>query len=72
MSNKGEETRRAWGIVEDDLTGSMFEAWQQSRGKSNWRASFDRAAAKAFHDTGGTEMLIELGYESDPDWWKQI
>lgn len=72
MSNKGEETRRAWGIVEDDLTGSMFEAWQQSRGKSNWRASFDRAAAKAFHDTGGTEMLIELGYETDAEWWKQI
>jgi hypothetical protein len=72
MASKREDTRRAWGLVDDDLTGSMFEAWQQSRGKSNWRASFDRAAAKAFHDTGGTEMLIELGYESDPDWWKQI
>lgn len=72
MSDKAEGTRRAWGIVDDDLTGSMFEAWQQSRGKSNWRASFDRAAAKAFHDTGATEMLIELGYESDPDWWKQV
>ncbi|MEW5963642.1 MAG: sulfotransferase domain-containing protein [Pseudomonadota bacterium] len=66
------DVRRKWGIVDDDLTGSMFEAWQQSRGKSNWRASFDRAAAKAFHNTGATEMLIELGYETDPDWWKQV
>ncbi|MEW5963641.1 MAG: hypothetical protein AB1749_08750 [Pseudomonadota bacterium] len=66
------DVRRKWGIVDDDLTGSMFEAWQQSRGKSNWRASFDRAAAKAFHNTGATEMLIELGYETDAEWWKQI
>ena len=72
MGSADEKTRRAWGIVDDDLTGSMFEAWQKSRGKSNWRQSFDRPAAKAFHDTGATEMLLELGYETDRDWWKQV
>ncbi|MEQ1577760.1 MAG: hypothetical protein ABL894_08910 [Hyphomicrobium sp.] len=72
MASTNEQTRRAWGFVDEELTGSMFEAWQKSRGKSNWRQSFDRAAAQAFHDTGATELLLELGYETDSNWWKQV
>ena len=72
MAAKKDEARKAWGLVTEDLTGSMFEAWQNSRGKSNWHQSFDREAAKAFHATGATEMLIELGYETDPNWWKNV
>jgi len=66
------QSGRAWGVADESLAGSMFEAWQKNRGKSNWRDSFDRPAALAFHETGATEMLMELGYETDPEWWKQL
>jgi len=67
-----EEGRHAWGMIDEDLSGSMFETWHKNRGKSNWRQSFDGPAALAFHETGATDMLIELGYETDPQWWKQL
>jgi hypothetical protein len=37
----------------------------------DWRRAFDARARLRFHDLGGTEALIRLGYESDEDWWRQ-
>lgn len=65
------ETRTLWGLGINLPPNSMFEAWQANRGGSNWRQTFNRAAAKAFHETGATEPLIRLGYETDEAWWRQ-
>jgi hypothetical protein len=37
----------------------------------NWRHAFDAPARRRFHDLGGTEILVRLGYETDEDWWRQ-
>lgn len=37
----------------------------------DWRSAFDAPARRRFHDLGGTEMLIRLGYETDENWWRQ-
>jgi len=49
---------------------NLFFGWHNSRRGDYWRSAFTPAAKKAFHETGATEFLIELGYERDPDWWK--
>ena len=40
-------------------------------GTIDWRRAFDAPARHRFHDLGGTEMLVRLGYETDEDWWRQ-
>ena len=67
---KNSPSGRAWGLVQEFEPDSLFYAWSRSRGKSNWRQSWDDDAKRAFHETGATELLMELGYESDKDWWK--
>ncbi len=37
----------------------------------DWRRAFDAPARRRFHELGGTEALIRLGYETDEDWWRQ-
>jgi hypothetical protein len=45
--------------------------WSVGGGTIDWRQAFDRPARRRFHDLGGTEMLVRLGYEADEDWWRQ-
>ena len=44
--------------------------WSVGGGTIDWRQAFDRPARRRFHDLGGTEMLVRLGYEADEDWWR--
>jgi hypothetical protein len=37
----------------------------------DWHQAFDAPARRRFHELGGTEALIRLGYETDEDWWRQ-
>lgn len=60
-----------WGIGAEFTPDSMFYEWSKNRKGSSWRQSWDAEAKKAFHDTGATDFLIEYGYETDPDWWRQ-
>jgi len=60
----------SWGIGAEFEPDSLFYEWSQNRQGSSWRQSWDKAAKKAFHDTGATEFLIEYGYETDPQWWR--
>ena len=48
----------------------MFYEWSLNRKGSNWRETWDQAAKRAFHETGATEALMELGYETEPNWWR--
>jgi Sulfotransferase domain len=59
-----------WGFGRTFEPGSMFYEWSLNRKGSSWRAGWDRAAKRAFHETGATDALIALGYETDPDWWR--
>ena len=45
--------------------------WSVGGETIDWRSAFDAPARRRFHDLGGTEMLIRLGYETDEDWWRQ-
>ena len=59
-----------WGFGRTFEPSSMFHAWSLNRHGSSWREAWDSAAKQAFHETGATEFLIEFGFESDPDWWR--
>jgi len=60
-----------WGFGQNFEPDSMFREWSLNRQGSSWREAWDAAAKRAFHETGATELLMELGYETDPDWWRQ-
>lgn len=45
--------------------------WSLGGDTIHWRRVFDRPARRRFHELGGTEMLIRLGYETDENWWRQ-
>ena len=59
-----------WGFGRTFDSASMFHEWSLNRKGSSWREAWDAAAKQAFHETGATEALIELGFETDPDWWR--
>ena len=46
--------------------------WAIGAEKIRWQDSFDAAGARRFHELGGTEMLMRLGYETDDAWWRQF
>ena len=46
------------------------QGWSIGGGTIDWRHAFDAPARRAFHELGGTDMLIRLGYETDRDWWR--
>lgn len=64
------QVNEQWGFGQSFEPESMFYEWALNRKGSSWRESWDAAARRAFHETGATEALIALGYESDPDWWR--
>lgn len=57
-----------WGFGHTFEPESMFYEWSLNRKGSNWRQTWDKAAKRAFHETGATELLMG---ETDPDWWRQ-
>ena len=59
-----------WGFEDTVPAESYFYEWSRNRGGSNWATAFDSEAKRVFHETGATELLMELGFESDPDWWR--
>jgi hypothetical protein len=44
--------------------------WSIAADTIDWHPAFDRPARKRFHELGGTEALIRLGYETDENWWR--
>ena len=44
--------------------------WSVGGETIDWRIAFDAPARRRFHNFGGTEMLIQLGYETDENWWR--
>lgn len=70
IKDAGGSIAKQWGYGVNVADDSMFSNWLKDRTASSWRQSWDAAARKAFHETGATEMLMELGYESDPNWWR--
>jgi hypothetical protein len=46
--------------------------WAVGAEKIRWQDSFDAAGARRFHELGGTEALMRLGYETDEAWWRQF
>ncbi len=46
--------------------------WAVGAEKIRWQDSFDAAGARRFHELGGTEALMRLGYETDEGWWRQF
>jgi hypothetical protein len=45
--------------------------WSIGGGSIDWQRAFDLPARRRFHELGGTEMLIQLGYETDENWWRR-
>jgi len=68
-SGKTALTGPEWSFGNEDVP-ELFKTWSRRRGLSNWRTVFGPASRKVFHEQGGTDLLIQLGYESDPDWWR--
>lgn len=60
-----------WGFGQKFEPDSMFHEWSLNRQGSSWRQAWDAAAKRAFHETGATELLMEFGYETNPDWWRE-
>jgi len=64
--------RREWSeglpLPEDSYVPSN---WSVGGETIDWRRAFDAPARRRFHELGGTEALIRLGYETDEDWWRQ-
>jgi hypothetical protein len=44
------------------------ENWSVGGETIDWQAAFDAPARRRFHELGGTDMLMRLGYEADADW----
>jgi hypothetical protein len=44
--------------------------WSIAGDTIDWHAAFDAPGRRRFHDLGGTEALLRLGYESDESWWR--
>lgn len=64
------QSSKKWGL--DGATfeqDSLYYAWSKNRAGSSWRETMDAEARRRFHEIGATEILIELGYESDPNWY---
>jgi hypothetical protein len=55
-----------------DLPEGSFvpSSWSVGGGTIDWRRAFDAPARRHFHELGGSEALLKLGYESDPAWWR--
>ena len=62
--------KELWGIDAEFDSDSLYYEWSMNRKGSHWSQSWDEKAAKAFHETGATEYLIEFGFETDSQWWK--
>lgn len=62
-------TEKQWGYGVQFGPDSYLHHWSLNRTRSNWKESYDSEAKKAFHETGATPLLMELGYETDPLWW---
>jgi hypothetical protein len=45
-------------------------SWSIGGETIDWRRAFDALARRRFHELGGTEALIRLGYETDENWWR--
>src|SRR5262249_27524748 len=60
-----------WGQAIPMPEGSYIpQDWAVGGETIRWQEVFDLRARRAFHELGGTEILLELGYEADQNWWK--
>lgn len=55
-----------------DLPDDSFipKDWSIGGETIDWRQAFDAPARRRFHEFGGTEALLRLGYETDEGWWR--
>ncbi|MGD1065801.1 MAG: hypothetical protein ABR975_03205, partial [Vulcanimicrobiaceae bacterium] len=44
--------------------------WSIAANTIDWQTAFDAPARRRFHDLGGTEALLRLGYETNENWWR--
>jgi hypothetical protein len=51
-------------------SGTIYDALVRKRDGDYWRDIFDDAAKRYFHETGGTQYLLQYGYEQSAAWWK--
>lgn len=61
---------KKWGIGEEFDEGSLYYAWSRNRNGSSWRESLGGRARRAFHELDATPLLLDYGFETDPDWWR--
>jgi len=50
--------------------GTIYDALTRNRTGDYWRHIFNDEAKRYFHESGGTQFLLQYGYEESPDWWK--
>ncbi|MEM0908057.1 MAG: hypothetical protein AAGJ94_11870 [Pseudomonadota bacterium] len=50
--------------------GSMMDQWLDTPDASKWRKVLTPREKQRLHEAGFTKMLIEGGFETDPDWWR--
>ena len=63
--------RPEWSVGIDLPDDSFIPpTWSIGGETIDWRRAFDAPARRRFHDLGGTEALIRLGYETDENWWR--
>lgn len=51
--------------------GSLMAKWMALKGSSKWQRLLSAGDKKRLHEAGLTKPLMDLGYETDPDWWSQ-
>jgi len=61
---------KKWGIGEEVDDVILYYSWSRNRTGSSWRESLDARARREFHKLGATPLLLEYGFETDPDWWR--
>lgn len=49
--------------------GSIYELLLRHRGGEYWRHLLDPESRRHLHETGATELLLRLGYETSAEWW---
>jgi len=71
ISKRKRATRPGWSETIDLPEDSFIpKHWSIGGETIDWRSAFDAPARRRFHEFGGTEALIRLGYEADEGWWR--
>lgn len=70
QTNQGYFGKWASGYRYRPRRGTIYDALVLNREGDYWRDIFDAEAKRYFHEGGGTQFLLQYGYEQSADWWK--